>query len=39
MKKEKDECEENTGSIFEKQGPEVFEYIKLPEFEECNLEY
>jgi hypothetical protein len=37
-KKEKDECEENTGSIFEKQGPEVFEYIKLPEFEECNLE-
>lgn len=35
---EKKECKENTESIFEKQGPEVFEYIKISEFEECNLE-
>ncbi|HHX18729.1 MAG TPA: hypothetical protein GX727_07705 [Clostridium sp.] len=37
-KKENEECEENKESIFEKQGTEVFEYIKLSEFEECNLE-
>lgn len=36
--KEKNKGEENKESIFEKQGPEVFEYIKISEFEEYNLE-
>lgn len=37
-KKENDNCKSDIESIFEKQGVEVFEYIKLSAFEQCDLE-
>lgn len=37
-KKGNNECQSDTESIFEKQGTEVFEYIKIAAFEQCDLE-
>ncbi|MDQ2087884.1 S41 family peptidase [Herbivorax sp. ANBcel31] len=39
VKKEVDECESDSDeeSIFEDQGTEIFEYIEISEFDECNF--